>query len=140
MVIFHPAFAVFFSCLPLVAILIVFASIFDPGEDYETYEDQIRISDSQIAFGETKSGPTVAVIGTITNASRISWREIHFHVDFLDAVGKRTDVGEREDYSFRLPAGETSSFKISFRREFPETNYVKPVVRVVGAKDVQAKW
>jgi hypothetical protein len=137
---FHPAFAVCFACVPLVAVFIVFASVFDTGEDYETYKDQIHITDSRIAFGDTKSGATVAVIGTITNASRVSWREIVFHVDFLDATGKRADVGQREDFNFRLPAGEASSFKVSFRREFPETNYVKPVVRIVGAKDVRARW
>jgi hypothetical protein len=63
-----------------------------------------------------------------------------FHVDFLDASGKRFDVGEKEDYNYRLPASETSSFKVSFRREFPETNYVKPVVNVVAAKDTRARW
>ena len=140
MVMFHPTFAVCFACVPLVAMLIVFATIFDTGENYETYKDQIVISDSQIALGDTKSGTTVAVIGTIKNTSRVSWKEIQFHVDFLDAAGKRVDVGEREDYSFRLPAGETSSFKVSFRREFPETNYVKHVVRIVGANDVRARW
>lgn len=46
----------------------------------------------------------------------------------------------REDYSFRLPANGTSSFKVSFRREFPEANYVKPVISVVGAKDARARW
>jgi hypothetical protein len=120
--------------------LFVFASIFDTGENCEIYKDQIRIRDSQVAFGDSKSGATVAVIGTITNASRVSWTRIQFHVDFLDAAGKRTDVGEKENYDFRLPAGETSSFKISFRREFPETNYVTPVVCVVGARDVRARW
>jgi len=120
--------------------LFVFANIFETGENYETYKDQIHITESRIAFGDTKSGATVAVIGTITNASRVSWKEIQFHVDFLDASGKRADVGEREEYSFRLPAGETSSFKVSFRREFPETNYITPVIRVVGAKDVRARW
>lgn len=140
MVMFHPAFAVCLASVPLVAMLIVFANIFDMGEDYETYKDQIRITDSRIAFGDTKSGATVAVMGTITNASRVSWKEIQFHVDFLNAAGKRTDIGEKEDYSFRLPAGATSSFKFSFRREFPETNYVTPVVRVVGAKDARAMW
>jgi hypothetical protein len=59
----------------------------------------------------------VAVIGTITNASRVSWKDIQFHVDFLDGTGKRVDVGEREDYSFRLLSGETTSFKVSSRRE-----------------------
>jgi hypothetical protein len=140
MVMFHPAFAACFAILPMIAMLIVFATLFDRGEDYETYRSQILITDSQIVFGDTKSGATVAVIGNITNASQISWTEIQFHVDFLDAAGKRADVGQREEYSFRLPAGQATSFKVSFRREFSETNYVTPVVRVVSAKDVKARW
>ena len=139
MVMFHPAFAVCLASIPVVAMLIVLAGIFDRGEDYATYKDQIQITDSRIAFGDTKSGATVAVIGTITNRSRVSWKEIKFHVDFLDAAGKWADVGEREEYSYTLPAGETSSFKVSFRREFPETSYVTPVVHIVGAKDVRAR-
>jgi hypothetical protein len=140
MIFYHPVFAGCLACLPMAAMLVVFSSIFYEGESYVAYKDQIVIPESQIALGDTKSGATVAVIGTIKNASQVSWKEILFHVDFLDAEGKRVDVGEKEDYSFRLPAGETSSFKVSFRREFPETNYVKPVVRIVGAKDVRTRW
>lgn len=140
MFLFHPAFAASLAFLPFATLLIGFAIIFDRGENYESYKDQIHVGGSQIAFGDTKSGATVAVIGTISNASRVSWKDIQFHVDFLDAAGKRADVGEREDYSFRLPAGETSSFKVSFRREFPDTNYVTPIVRIVGAKDVRGRW
>jgi hypothetical protein len=137
---FHPGFAVLLFSLPLVVMMIVFSSIFDRGEKYETYKDQILISDSRITFGDTKSGSTVAVIGTIKNTSKVSWKEIQFHVDFLNAAGGREDVGEKDDYGFRLPASETSSFKVSFRREFPESNYVKAVVRIVGAKDERANF
>ncbi len=140
MVMYHPAFIALFACLPLGAMLIMFATIFDAGQNYETYRDQVVITDSQIAYGDTKSGATVAVIGTIKNTSPFSWKEIQFHVDFLDAAGRRTDVGEKEDNSFRLPANGTSSFKVSFRREFPETNYVRHTVRVVAAKDARARW
>jgi len=140
MVIFHPAFWVCFACLPMAAMLFAFASVFDTGENYETYKDQIHITQSQIVFGNTKSAATVAVIGTITNASRVSWKEIQFHVDFQNGAGKRVDVGERKDYGFQLPAAETSSFKVSFTREFPETNYATAVVRVVAAKDTRARW
>ena len=140
MLMWHPGIMVLLFSLPLVAMMIVVDSFFDKGENYEIYIDQILISDSQIAFGDTKSGATVAVIGTIKNTSKVSWKEIQFHVDFFDAAGRRADVGEKDDYSFRLPASETSSFKVSFRREFPETNYVKPVVHIVGAKDVRASF
>src|SRR5258706_14179812 len=115
-VMFHPGFAVLFACLPLAAMLYLFAALFDTGENYESYKDQIVITGSQLAFGDTKSGPTVAVIGTIRNTSRVPWKEIPFHIDFLDAAGRRADVGDMEDYIFRLPANGTSSFKVSFRR------------------------
>jgi hypothetical protein len=140
MVMYHPAFMVLFASLPLAAMLFVFANIFDTGEKYETYKDQVAITESQLVFGDTKSGATIAVMGTIKNTSPVPWKEIQFHVDFLDASGKRADVGEREDYNFRLPANGTSSFKVSFRREFPETNYAKHIVRVVTAKDARARW
>ena len=137
---FHPGFAVLFFSLPLVVMMIVFSTFLDPGENYATYKDQIVISDCQIALGETKTAATVAVIGTIKNTSKVSWKDIKFHVDFFDAAGRRADVGQREEYSYGLAAGETSSFKVSFTREFPETNYVKPVVRIVGATDIRSRW
>jgi hypothetical protein len=140
MFLYHPAFAVLCACIPFSAMIIVFSSIFDAGENYETYKDQITISDSQLAFGDTKSGATVDVIGTIKNASSVSWRDVQFHVDFLNANGKRMDVGEKENYNYYLPANGTSSFKVSFPLEFPETNYVKFVARVVTAKDARARW
>lgn len=124
----------------MAAMLIFFTTFFDTGENYESYKDQIIITDSQLAFGDTKSGATVAVMGTIKNTSPVPWKEILFHVDFLDAAGKRADVGQREDYRFRLPPNGACSFKVSFQREFPETNYVKHTVRVVSAKDARVRW
>src|ERR1035437_6469553 len=67
MILFHPAFAVLGACIPLAGMLVVFSTIFDQGENYQHYKDQIEITDSEIALGDTKSGATVAVIGTIRN-------------------------------------------------------------------------
>src|SRR5688572_636223 len=79
-VMLQPALGACVGLLPFVAMLIVFSIMFDQGENYEEYKEQIRISDSEIVFGDTKSGGTVAVMGTITNTSRVSWEDIHFHV------------------------------------------------------------
>jgi hypothetical protein len=140
MLFYHPAIAVLLATVPFATIWILFANMFDPGENFEVYQNQIIITESALAFGETKSESTVAIVGTIKNTSRISWKDIYFHADFFDAQGHRKDAGEKQDYSFRLPAGGISSFKISFRREFPESNYVKHEVRVVAAKDARARW
>ena len=135
-----PGLHVLLGMLPPLVVFIMIETMFSRGENYESYKDQISVADSQIAFGDTKSGATIAVIGTITNHSEVSWKEVQFHVEFVNAAGKRVDVGEREEYSFELPARQTTSFKVSFRREFPETNYARAQVRVVGAKDARARW
>src|SRR5688572_17409588 len=85
----HPATGVLMAALPMFVFLIVFARLFDSGEQYEDYKDQIVITESQIAFGEFNSGETVGVIGVITNSSAVPWKDILFHVDFMDASGKR---------------------------------------------------
>ena len=140
MVVFHPAFGVIFACLPMIAVLVFFSSMFDRGEDYQRYKDQIAISDSQIVFGETKSNATVGVIGTFKNNSPIPWKEIRFHIDFFDAAGKRVDVRQDEQYSYYLPPHDSLSFKVSFRREFPVASYVRQEIRVVSATDGRARW
>lgn len=124
----------------MLGMLIAFDMIFDRGEEYETYKNQITITDTQLAFGETKSARTVDVIGTIKNTSPIPWKEIQFHVDFLDATGKLMDVGHKEQYSYYLPANGSSSFKVSFPMGFPATNYAKPVISVTTAKDARTRW
>ena len=126
--------------MPTAVLLFVIAKTFDKGASYETYKDQIAIANGQVAFGDTKSVSTVAVMGTIKNASPIPWKEIRFHADFTDAAGKTADVGQKEEYSFYLPPNAASSFKVSFHREFAETNYVKHNIRVVAAKDARARW
>lgn len=128
------------ACLPLVGFLLLFSTIFDRGESFESYDAQIAVADTEIRFGDTKSGATVVVMGTIKNTSKISWKQIAFHVDFMDADGRRMDVAEKEEYFFRLPANATSSFKLSFRREFPEAEYKTADVRVVGAKDARSRF
>ena len=140
MVLCNPATAVLVVSLMAIGLLLIRLTAFDTGEEYESYSDQIVSTDSQVAFGDTRSGATVAVIGTIQNRSPVPWKGIHFHVDFFDAQGSRTDVGEREEYAVRLPSNSSTSFKVSFRREFPQTNYVKHTVRVISAKDARAKW
>ncbi|HTQ52404.1 MAG TPA: hypothetical protein VMJ12_16985 [Candidatus Acidoferrales bacterium] len=140
MFLFHPGFVALFVMIPFAVMFVVITSMMGRDQDFENYKDQIVVATSQIFFGDRKSEATVDVIGTIKNTSPIPWSDIYFHVDFFDATGKQADVGSVENYEYYLPASETSSFKLSFAREFPETNYVKAVVRVVSAKDARARW
>jgi hypothetical protein len=136
----HPAFAALFVMIPFVIMMIFLLSLMDRGQNFASYSRQMIVLNSQIAFGERKSGPTVAVIGSVKNMSTVPWKDVYFHVDFFDSAGKLTDSEAVERYEYYLPANETASFELSFTREFPETNYAKAVVHVVGAKDARAQW
>ena len=140
MFLFHPVFMGLLVMIPFAVMLVVVTSMMDNGKNFETYRDQITVTTNQIVFGDRKSGATVDVIGTIKNMSPVPWKDVYFHADFFDAAGKPADVGAVENYEYYLPASETASFKVSFAREFPETNYVKAVVRVVSAKDARSRW
>lgn len=136
----HPALPVLSLVMPWIAILVMLVRFFAPGENFEDHKAKVVISEAQLAFGETKSGKTVDVIGMITNGSSFSWKEPELHVDFLNASGKRVDVGHKANYFTHLQANGSSSFKLSFPMEFPETNYAKPVVTVVTARDASSRF
>jgi hypothetical protein len=137
---YHPGFATVLAGLPMFALWFFLAQLFHRGEDYEQYKDQISITESEAVFGESKSGGTVGVIGMISNKSSVPWTDVRFHVEFFDSAGKRVDVAQRGQYEFHLPPRGTLSFKVSFGREFPQSNYVKHSVHIASAKDARAKW
>ena len=145
MITFHPAFALAtVTILPFAILLFLYLAIFKPlfdsGEDFGLYAEQIKVMESRIAFGESNSAPVVTVLGTMKNESGIDWTEVQFQVDFLNSEGNMVDAGQQREYFYVLPAGEESSFKVSFRREFPESRYASHRIRVIYAKDAKATF
>jgi hypothetical protein len=133
-------FAIAIGILPMLGFAIMMDSMMSKGEDFEPHRGELAVTESQIYFGETKTSATVGVMGSVKNSGKISWKEVNFHVDFVDATGKRVDVNEREAYGYEAPAGSESSFKISFSREFPQEKYARARVTIVRAKDVRARF
>lgn len=133
---FHPAFMVVLLILPM-PIMSFF--VFDTGQDFQKYSDQLQISESRMIFGDDKCGGTVAVTGVIRNNSPVPWKDIRFYVEFQDAAGVRSDTWQREE-SYYLPANSALSFKVSFKRHFPEVKYASHKIRVVSAKDGRKGW
>ena len=136
----NPAFAVALMSIPLVACLFAFANIFDEGENFETFKDQIAITESQLAFGETKTSDTVVVLGAVENQSATPWKEVVFQVEFFDPAGKRIDTDQKRGYTLTVPAKAKIPFKVSIQREFPKDQYAKHSVTIISAKDARARW
>ena len=140
LILFHPATVALIVSLPMLVALLAFGNMFDRGESFQDHSSQILVTNTSIAFGETKNGGTVAVLGEVQNNSGIAWTDVTFHAVFRDASNLAIDVVSEDKMFFHLPPNSTSEFKLSFRREFPETNYVHHIVRVRSAKDARSRW
>jgi len=144
MVVFHPAFGVIFVLIPILLVYIfmglMFKGMFDQGEDFTPYRTQIAISEPELKFGKTARGPTVVVMGKMTNNSSLSWKDVQLEVRFYDKDNKLIDTDQKEKYSFVVPANDISTFKVSILREFSEEQYANFKVRILSARDSRTMW
>jgi hypothetical protein len=140
----HPGFAVLVTLVPMTIFLTLagamFRRTFDAGEDFRTHFDQVKVLDSEVRFGESEDGPTVAVVGRISNTSDVPWKDICFQVDFLDESDRLIDAVQEYKFQCVCPSHDEIGFKVSFPREFPEASYVQHKIRVVSAKDARSRF
>ena len=140
MLVWSPVLPVIFFTIAYVGIAFMFENMFDKGEDFTPFRNQITITKSELKFGEKKSGDTVAVIGTMANSSPVPWKDVQIEVRFYGSDGNLIDAEQQKDYPFEVPANDTAAFKVSTLREFPKEQYVKYDVTIISAKDARAPW
>ena len=136
----NPALPIIIFLIPYIIIWYMFVSMFDKGKDFTPYRNQITISNSEIRFGEKKSGETIAVVGTMSNSSSIPWKDIQIEVRFYDSNGKMVDTEQQKDYPYEIPANGSAAFKVSTLREFPKDQYAKYDVVIISAQDARSRW
>ncbi len=124
---------------------IFYDNAFGPKEPFAAYRDEIAIVSSQFSRRISVSGCDsnvnvyVTVVGTLTNRSNITWKDVGVEAQFLDKSGKQFDAITVNADGYRgttvLPHGE-AAFKIEGRAAQPESDYGTCKVIVRWAKDV----
>ena len=119
--------------------------VFGPKEQFATYRDEIAVVSSQLSRRISTSGCDsnvnvyVTVVGTLTNRSNITWKDVGVEAQFLDKSGKQFDAITVNADEYRgttvLSHGE-AAFKIEGRAARPESDYGTYKVIVRWAKDV----
>ena len=142
MIVFHPVTAILVVAIVLVALGFFRQTIFSVGEDFTAYRDQIEITETELKFGENEcgSGNTVVVMGTMLNSSDVSWVRVQLEVQFYDGEKNLIDTEQENKYFFMVPANDSTTFKVSIDREFPEEQYDSCQVRILSAKDERAMF
>lgn len=144
MIVWNPVVPVIAFLIPYAFFMYMLANMFEKGEDFTPYRNQITIGDSELKFGEKKCGETVAetvaVIGTMSNKSSVPWKDVQIEVRFYDGNGRMIDSKQQKDYPFEVPADGNAAFKVSTLREFPKEQYVKYNVSIISASDARSRW
>ncbi len=117
-----------------------FDSMFGSKEQFAAYRDEISVASSQFSHRVAGSNLLVTVVGTLTNRSSISWKDVTVEAQFSDQAGKLLDVIP-SSYStvVILPHGE-AGFKIEGKAAQPEADYASHKVFVRWAKDADSMW
>jgi hypothetical protein len=110
-----------------------------PKHGFAEYRNQIGVLASSFSH-RTSAGSNlfVTVIGTLTNHSRIGWKNVNVEAKFFDKSGKLIDVIAADaDYGgvTLLPHGE-AGFKVEGKAAKQESDYSTHKVQVRWARDV----
>ena len=120
---------------------IFFDNIFGRKEDFAEYRDQITAVNSSFAQRVYESNLWNTVVGTLTNQSSVSWKDVGVEARFLNRSGKMIDaitVGSLEyNGQVILPHGVTA-FKIEGKAACPAGDYWTNAINVRWAKDASS--
>ena len=135
--------AVTFTVLlgPVLGMGILFDREFGPKEHFAEYRDQISILGFQVSQRISSSNSIVTVAGTLTNRSRLGWKEVSVEARFLDKSGKVFDAitASADDYrGVSVLPHDVAAFKIEGRMAAPAAVYDNCKVSVRWAKDADA--
>jgi len=112
-----------------------------PKEEFATYRDEISVVDSRLSHRIYESNLLNTVVGTITNRSNVTWKDVGVEAQFFDKSGRQIDaitVNANDYHSVViLPHGE-ASFKIEGKAARPESDYDTFKTTVRWAKDADA--
>jgi hypothetical protein len=109
-----------------------------PKRDFAQYQNQIKVTSSEVGFRMSGSNLTVFVVGVLTNQTDFAWKNLGLEARLFDKDGKLIDVIQASDSSYNgvvvLPHAE-AGFKIQSKATKNESDYVTNKVFVGTAKD-----
>ena len=85
-------------------------------------------------------GKYVSVVGTLTNRSEFTWKEVQLEAQFFDKDGKLIDTGLERNFDTVILAHGEAAFRIRLVADKPETSYASHKVFIRSAKDGRRRF
>jgi hypothetical protein len=133
------AFLVFVG---LVCLAITLNAKLQQKEEFTAYRDQLSVLSSSLSF-RTSAGSNllVAVVGTLTNQSKVGWKNVSVEARFFDKSGNLIDAmrQHRHPALIRIGGDGEAAIKLEGKAVRPQSDYDTHKAYVRSAKDA-ASW
>lgn len=143
MIAYHPLSFVIVMVMTVALMGTMLENTFSEGESFANYRDAVSVVEPKMVFGVSgceHRSPTVVILGRIQNDSLVPWEDIKLEATFFDKDGTLIDTTQQELNHFMVATKANGTFKLSFQREFPETQYDSVKVRIISAKDERKRF
>lgn len=140
----NPLISVLFVLLvvavPLSFLLTMRQGLLGTDEDFALYRDELKVVESSFHLQDGKSALELSVVGILTNASSLSWRDVQVEAQLFDAGGKLIDsITDSQYHNTVLPHG-VISFRLLSKPAREKAEYASHKVTVRFAKDGSGRW
>ncbi len=121
----------------IIATLMAAKGAMAPKPTFEAYRDDVFVTSSSMHFGELRSNRTVVVVGTLTNRSPVTWKNLEVDIRFFNSAGEMADAHSQNTRLVVLGHDEIA-FRVETKGLRPRSDYAKHEVAVRHAINAKA--
>jgi hypothetical protein len=117
---------IFFACFCIlgIAFIVAFNTAFAPKPVFEGFRNDVFVTSSAMHFGTKGSNRIVVVIGTLTNRSAVTWKNIELDCRYFNDAGELIDV--RNALTSLVVLGHDEiAFRVETDELRPRSDYAK---------------
>jgi hypothetical protein len=109
--------------------------MFPSGEDFQGHRSDLSCASQSMTFTKDKDREYLAVVGTIRNASGVTWRELYVEARFFNAKGELIDTYSSELRDVIVLPHSDAAFRLTGYAARPRSEYSKVVLSITSARE-----
>lgn len=126
-------YVLFVFVLFIISIFLYKPKVLAVGTELPSFQESLRITDSEVHFSSGENYNSVSCIGNIKNSSALIWEELVIEVQYFNKENKLIDTTTEYIYGLVVPANDTIAFRVKGGADKSESEYHSHKVRITSA-------
>ena len=123
----------------VVMLVVMWASfrlfMFPSGKDFQEHRNDLAFASQSLTFKEEKDREYFSVVGTIRNASDVTWRDLYVEARFLNSKNELIDTYSNQLRDVIVLPRSDAAFRLTGYTSRPRSEYSKVTLTITSAKE-----